>query len=182
MATPTCTWASSGTTSGGAWAPPIRTRPSSTASRTAWPRRFAGDYVTAIVGGSSMQHKIIEGEVRCRTWSTGCASCSTSSPGVWADNDYGSSTTLRIQSKAPSWTYPDVYVDTGIAVLPGVVNEPFAITAGVNDALLFTFDGDGGPQVSVTLSAGAARTGAEVAGEIEAAFEAAGAPGDRAGR
>ena len=64
----------------------------------------------------------------------------------------------------------------GSRVLPGVVNEPFAITAGVNDALLFTFDGDGGPQVSVTLSAGAARTGAEVAAEIEAAFEAAGAP------
>ena len=95
--------------------------------------------------------------------------------GVWADNNYGSSTTLRIQSKSPSWTYPNVYVDTGIAVLPGVANEPFAITAGVNDALLFTFDGTG-QQVSVTLTAGAARTGAEVAGDIEEAFEAAGAP------
>ena len=135
----------------------------------------AGDYVTAIVGGSSMQHKIIEGE-SLQDVVNWMRVLLNQFSGVWADNDYGSSTTLRIQSKAPSWTYPDVYVDTGIAVLPGVVNEPFAITAGVNDALLFTFDGDGGPQVSVTLSAGAARTGAEVAGEIEAAFEAAGAP------
>jgi hypothetical protein len=95
--------------------------------------------------------------------------------GVWADNNYGSSTTLRIQSKSPSWTYPNVYVDTGIAVLSGVANEPFAITAGVNDALLFTFDGTG-QQVSVTLTAGATRTGAQVAADIRAAFTEGGAP------
>ncbi len=135
----------------------------------------AGDYVTAIVGGSSMQHRIIEGE-SLQDVVNWMRVLLNQFSGVWADNNYGSSTTLRIQSKAPSWTYPDVYVDTGIAVLPGVVNEPFAITAGFNDALLFTFDGDGGSQVSVTLSAGAARTGAEVAAEIEAPFEAAGAP------
>ena len=46
----------------------------------------------------------------------------------------------------------------------------------MNDALLFTFGGDGGQQVNVTLTAGAARTGAEVAGDIQAAFTAAGAP------
>ena len=122
-----------------------------------------------------MQHRIIEGE-SLQDVVNWMRVLLNQFSGVWADNNYGSSTTLRIQSKAPSWTYPDVYVDTGIAVLPGVVNEPFAITAGFNDALLFTFDGDGGSQVSVTLSAGAARTGAEVAAEIEAPFEAAGAP------
>ncbi|MBS1853882.1 MAG: hypothetical protein JST11_00840 [Acidobacteria bacterium] len=135
----------------------------------------AGDVVTIIVGGSSMQHTIIEGESLqdAVNWMRVLINQFS---GVWADDNYGSSTTLRIQSKAPSWTYPNVYVSTGTALLPGVANEPFTITAGVNDALLFTFDGDGGPQVSVTLSAGAARTGAEIATEIEAAFESAGAP------
>ena len=37
------------------------------------------------------------------------------------------------------------------------MNEPFAITAGANDALLFTFGGEGGQQVAVTLTAGAAQ-------------------------
>src|SRR3954466_4269285 len=56
------------------------------------------------------------------------------------------------------------------------MNEPFAITVGVNDSLLFTFGGEGGQQVTVTLTAGAARTGAQVTTDIQAAFTAAGAP------
>ena len=134
-----------------------------------------GDVVIAIVGGTSMRHEIIEGEslLDVVNWMRVLINQFS---GVWADNNYGTSTTLRIQSKAPSWAFPDVSIDTGLVVLPGVATEPFAITAGVNDALLFTFDGAGGPQVSVTLTAGAARTGAEIAADIEAAFEAADAP------
>ena len=135
----------------------------------------AGDIVTIQVSGSSMQHTILEGE-SLQDIVNGMRVLINQFSGVWADDNYGTSTTLRIQSKAPSWSFPGIWVDDGKAELGGYVNEPFAITAGVNDALLFTFGGDGGQQVSVTLTAGAARTGAEVAGDIQAAFTAAGAP------
>ena len=63
------------------------------------------------------------------------------------------------------------------ATLGGYVNEPFAITAGVNDALQFTFGGEGRQVVNVTLTAGAARTGAEVCAQIfRRRSTAAGAP------
>ena len=135
----------------------------------------AGDIVTIQVSGSSMQHTILEGE-SLQDIVNGMRVLINQFSGVWADDNYGTSTTLRIQSKAPSWSFPGIWVDDGKAELGGYVNEPFAITAGVNDALLFTFGGDGGQQVNVTLTAGAARTGAEVAGDIQAAFTAAGAP------
>ena len=127
-----------------------------------------------------MQHTIIEGE-SLQDIVNWMRVLINQFSGVWADNNYGTSTTLRIQSKAPSWTFPGRVCGHRIAVLPGVVNEPFAITAGVNDALLFTFDGDGGPQVSVTLSAGAARTGAEVAAAIRGSVRSGWRSGDRAG-
>ena len=122
-----------------------------------------------------MQHTILEGE-SLQDIVNGMRVLINQFSGVWADNDYGSSTTLRIQSKAPSWAFSDIWVDSGNARLGGYVKEPFTIAAGVNDALVFTFGAAGGKQVSVTLTAGAARTGAEVAADIEAAFEAAGAP------
>ena len=136
---------------------------------------LAGDQVTIDVSGSSMQHTILDGE-SLQDIVNGMRVLINQFSGVWADDNYGSSTTLRIQSKAPSWTFPGIWVDDGKATLGGYGNEPFAFTAGVNDALLFTFGGDGGQQVNVTLTAGAARTGAEVAGDIQAAFTAAGAP------
>ena len=125
----------------------------------------AGDVVTISLSGSGMQHTVLDGE-SLQDIVDGMRVLINQFSGVWADDNYGSSTTLRIQSKAPSWTFPGMYVDDGKATLGGYVNEPFAITAGVNDALLFTFGGDGGQQVTVTLTAGAARTGAEVAGEF----------------
>ena len=135
----------------------------------------AGDVVTIQVSGSSMQHRIIESE-SLQDVVNWMRVLINQFSGVWSDNNYGSSSTLRIQSKAPSWAFPDIWVDSGVARLGGYVAEPFAITAGVNDALLFTFGGEGGQQVSVTLAAGAARTGAEVAADIQTAFTAAGAP------
>jgi hypothetical protein len=46
------------------------------------------------------------------------------------------------------------------------MNEPVAITSGVSDGLLFMIDGEGGRRLSVTLTAGEARTGAEIAADI----------------
>ena len=42
--------------------------------------------------------------------------------GVWADDNFGSSATLRVQSKAPSWTY------TGVAV-----SAPNSVTLTLTD-------------------------------------------------
>ena len=135
----------------------------------------AGDVVVFQLSGTDLRHTVIDGESLedVVNWMRVLVNQFS---GVWADNNYGASTTLRVQSKAPSWTFSGIYALSGLATLAGFINEPFAIDAGVNDALLFTFGGEGGQQVSVTLTAGAARTGEDVAADIHAAFNAAGAP------
>jgi hypothetical protein len=45
--------------------------------------------------------------------------------GVWADNNFGASITLRIQSKAPSWSFPGLAVPDGMARLTSATTEPF---------------------------------------------------------
>ena len=135
----------------------------------------AGDVVLVQVSGSSMRHVVLEGEA-LQDLVNGMRVLINQFSGVWADNNYGASTTLRIQSKAPSWAFPGVSTIDGAATLGGYMNEPFAIDAGVNDALQFTFGGEGRLVVNVTLAAGAARTGAEVCADIHAAFDSAGAP------
>ena len=59
--------------------------------------------------------------------------------GVWADDNYGTSTTLRIQSKAPSWTFPGLAVHgwQGEARRVRARNRSRSRQAS-NDALLFT--------------------------------------------
>lgn len=135
----------------------------------------AGDVVVFQLAGTDMRHTIIEGESLedVVNWMRVLLNQFS---GVWADNNYGSSTTLRVQSKAPSWTFGGIYVLSGLATLGGYINEPFAITAGVNDALQFTFGGGGGQLVDVTLTAGAARTGEQVAADMQAALSANNAP------
>ncbi|MCL4486934.1 MAG: hypothetical protein M1570_02230, partial [Chloroflexi bacterium] len=135
----------------------------------------AGDVVVIQLSGSDMRHTVIEGESLedCINWMRVLINQFS---GVWADNNYGASTTLRIQSKAPSWRFDPIYVLSGLATLGGWMNEPFAIVAGANDALQFTFGGESGQVVDVTLTAGAARTGEQVAADIQAAFTASNAP------
>ena len=135
----------------------------------------AGDVVVFQLSGTDLRHNVIEGESLedVVNWMRVLVNQFS---GVWADNNYGSSTTLRVQSKAPSWTFGGIYALSGLATLGGFINEPFAIEAGLNDSLLFTFGGEGGQQVPVTLAAGTARTGEQVAADIQAAFTAASAP------
>ena len=79
---------------------------------TAWPRRSAGDdrldhrvriddAATPILEGESLQDIVNGMRVLINQFS-----------GVWADDNYGTSTTLRIQSKAPSWTFPGLLCRT----------------------------------------------------------------------
>ncbi|HZT29401.1 MAG TPA: hypothetical protein VFA33_05935 [Bryobacteraceae bacterium] len=133
----------------------------------------AGDVVVIQLSGSAMRHTVLDGE-SLQDIVNGMRVLINQFSGVWADDNYGSSSTLRIQSKAPSWAYGDIRVLDGAATIGGAVNEPFDISAGVNDGLVFTFGG--GPVATVTLTAGASRTGAEVAADIQTAFDAAGVP------
>ena len=69
-----------------------------------------------------MQHTIIEGE-SLQDVVNGMRVLINQFSGVWADDNYGTSTTLRIQSKAPSWTFPGVWRCTdGIARSPAAAS------------------------------------------------------------
>ena len=76
--------------------------------------------------------------------------------GVWADDNFGSSTTVRIQSKAPSYTF------TGLAVeRPYLVSvDPATLPTGMVE----TFDLDGlgtSNQATATIGGNAAEGVAE---------------------
>ena len=136
----------------------------------------AGEVVSITVSGTTMRHTVLEGE-SLQDIVNGLRVLINQFSGVWADNNDGTSTTLRIQSKAPSWAFEGLAVSDGLARLTSAITEPFAITTGVNDALQFTLGGEGGAVVALTLTAGAVRTAAEVAADIQAAFTAAGVSG-----
>jgi hypothetical protein len=136
----------------------------------------ANEVVSITVSGTTMRHTVLEGE-SLQDIVSGLRVLINQFSGVWADDNFGTSTTLRIQSKAPSWTFPGLAVPDGLARLTGAATGPYAITTGSNDALQFTFGGEGGTVVSLTLTAGAARTAAEVAAEIQASMFAAGVDG-----
>ena len=70
----------------------------------------AGDVVSFSIGGTTINHAIGYGETLQGIVSDMRATINGLFAGVWADDNFGSSTTLRIQSKAPLWTY------TGVAV------------------------------------------------------------------
>jgi len=80
---------------------------------------------------------------------------------VWADDNFGTSTTLRIQSKAPSWTFP------GVAVSP-----PNSITLTLTDNLATTgAEGDWEliDAVSPVMTEGVRRWIRDLAGQFVAA-------------
>jgi hypothetical protein len=71
-----------------------------------------GDVASTTISGTTINHAIGYGDtvqsivsqmraaLRVVEWGTFA--------GVWADDDFGTSATLRIQSKAPSWTFPSI--------------------------------------------------------------------------
>jgi hypothetical protein len=61
-----------------------------------------------------MQHRVIEGE-SLQDVVNWMRVLTTQFSGVWADNSYGTSSTLRIQSKAPSWAFSDISLNSGVA-------------------------------------------------------------------
>ena len=84
----------------------------------------AGDVVSLSIGGTTVSHAIGYGETLQSIASHVRAMVNGLFSGVWADDNFGSSTTVRIQSKAPSYTF------TGLAV-----SAPNSVTLTLTDHL-----------------------------------------------
>ena len=83
-----------------------------------------GEVVWISISGTQINHAIGYGETLQDIVSHFRAAINGLFVGVWADDNFGTSTTLRIQSKAPSWTFP------GVAVSP-----PNSVTLTMTDRL-----------------------------------------------
>ena len=82
----------------------------------------AGDVVSVSIGGTTVSHAIGYGETLQSIASHVRAMVNGLFSGVWADDNFGSSTTVQIQSKAPSYTF------TGLAV-----SAPNSVTLTLSD-------------------------------------------------
>jgi hypothetical protein len=82
----------------------------------------AGDVVSFSIGGTTVSHAIGYGETLQSIASQVRAMINGTFSGVWADDGFGTCTTIRIQSKAPSYTF------TGLAV-----SAPNSVTLTLSD-------------------------------------------------
>ena len=71
-----------------------------------------GDVVSISIGGTTVAHAIGYGETLQSIASHVRAMVNGLFSGVWADDNFGSSPTVRIQSKAPSYTFTGLAVST----------------------------------------------------------------------
>ncbi len=121
----------------------------------------AGDVVSFSIGGTTINHAIGYGETLQQIVSQMRATINGMFSGVWADDNFGSSTTLRIESKAPSWTF------TGLAV-----SAPNSLTLTLTDHM-----GAAGAEgdwemidgISPVMTEGARRWIKDLAGQFQAA-------------
>ena len=81
-----------------------------------------GDVVSFSIGGTTFAHAIGYGETLQQIVSHFRAAVNGMFAGVWSDDGFGTSTTLRVQSKAPSYTF------TGLAV-----SAPNSVTLTLSD-------------------------------------------------
>jgi hypothetical protein len=81
-----------------------------------------GDVVSFSIGGTTIAHAIGYGETLQEIVSHFRAAINGMFAGVWANDGFGTSTTLRIQSKAPSYTF------TGLSV-----SAPNSVTLTLSD-------------------------------------------------
>jgi hypothetical protein len=83
----------------------------------------AGDVVSCSIGGTTIYHAIGYGETLQGVVADMRAIINGLFAGVWADDNFGSSTTLRIQSKAPAWTFTGVAVSAPNSVTLTLTNN-----------------------------------------------------------
>ncbi|MBI4905710.1 MAG: hypothetical protein HY820_18905 [Acidobacteria bacterium] len=82
-----------------------------------------GDVVWFSIGGTTINHAIGYGETLQQIVSHFRAAINGMFAGVWADDNFGTSTTLRIQSKAPSWAFTGLAVSTPNSVTLTLTNQ-----------------------------------------------------------
>ncbi|MCC6389184.1 MAG: hypothetical protein IT167_01180 [Bryobacterales bacterium] len=82
-----------------------------------------GDTVSFSIGGTTISHAIGYGETLQQIVSHMRAAINGMFAGVWADDNFGTATTLRVQSKAPSWTYTGLAVSTPNSVTLTLTNQ-----------------------------------------------------------
>jgi hypothetical protein len=121
----------------------------------------AGDVVQISIGGTTISHAIGYGETLQSIVSEMRATINGMFSGVWADDNFGASATLRIQSKAPGYTF------TGVAV-----GTPNSVTLTLTDHLgVAGTEGDWEllDSVSPVMTEGARRWIRDLAGQFAAA-------------
>ncbi len=120
-----------------------------------------GDVVCFSIGGTTINHAIGNGETLQQIVSHMRATINGMFSGVWAGDNFGSSTTLRIQSKAPSWTFTDL-----------AVSAPNSVTLTLDDHM-GTAGAEGDWEtidaVSPVMTEGARRWIRDLAGQFAAA-------------
>ena len=82
-----------------------------------------GDVVWISISGTQVNHAIGYGETLQDIVSHFRAAINGLFVGVWADDNFGTSTTLRIQSKAPLWAFPNVAVSPPNSVTLTLTNH-----------------------------------------------------------
>ena len=119
-----------------------------------------GDVVSISIGGTTIAHAIGYGETLQQIGSHFRAAINGMFAGVWADDVYGTSSTLRIQSKAPG------YLFSGLAV-----SAPNSVTLTLTDHMDFGAEGDWQllDSVSPVMTEGARKWIRDLAGQFAAA-------------
>jgi hypothetical protein len=120
-----------------------------------------GDVVSFSIGGTTISHAIGYGETLQQIVSHFRAAINGMFAGVWANDAFGTSTTLRIQSKAPGYTF------TGLAV-----SAPNSVTLTLSDHM-GTAGNEGDWEIldsaSPVMTEGARRWIKDLAGQFAAA-------------
>lgn len=120
-----------------------------------------GDVASVSIGGTTIAHAIGYGETLQQIVSHFRAAINGMFAGVWANDGFGTSTTLRIQSKAPGWTFGNL-----------AVSAPNSVTLALDDHMA-TAGAEGDWEIldsaSPVMTEGARRWIRDLAGQFAAA-------------
>jgi hypothetical protein len=120
-----------------------------------------GEVVSVKISGTTINHAIGYGETLQQIVSHFRAAINGMFVGVWADDNFGISTTLRIQSKAPQWTFFD-NAATGSPSVTAVMDDHLGTPGAEGDWELID-------AVSPVMTEGARRWIRDLAGQFAAA-------------
>jgi hypothetical protein len=120
-----------------------------------------GEVVSVKISGTTINHAIGYGETLQQIVSHFRAAINGMFVGVWADDNFGTSTTLRIQSKAPQWTFFD-NAATGSPSVTAVMDDHLGTPGDEGDWELID-------AVSPVMTEGARRWIRDLAGQFATA-------------